>query len=433
LQNKTNASISSGVLGGQVQYLFTDYTVYAFNDKDVRKRMNVFSSISVLPSCQNANGSHISYTEVIEKNKDNSFTRYRFTNFDNGYLDEPSDAIIQESRTPYERYASKAHERGKLLLLENYDALGKKVTSKSIEYEKDITSNNYVRAMEARYRNVCPGTAVSYDEGVSYKIYTYLFRPKTETESFYDPVSTSVWQSATTNYVYTDKKLMRSVSFANSDGSIHKTEYKYPFDFSGNSVLNQMINNNILSSVVEENEYKDNQLLKKTVTDYKNWGNNLIEPERINIQQFPNGQLENRITYHKRDPRGNPQHISKDGVENTVYLWGYSYQYPIAEIKNAVYSDVNQYINEATLNNIAGKTKLTSADSITINNIRLQLPKSQITTYTYKAQVGLTSTTDPRGVSTYYEYDDFGRLSGTYLVENGKKKYIKTYQYNYAK
>jgi YD repeat-containing protein len=433
LQNKTNASISSGVLGGQIQYLFTDYTVYAFADNNVRREISMFSSISVLPACQNTNGSHIGYTEVIEKYQDNSFTRYQFTNFDNGYLDESSDAIIQQSRTPYERYASKAHERGKLLLLENYNASMKKVKSKMIEYEKDIASNNYVRAMEARYKNVCPNTVVSYDEGVSYKIYTYLFRPKKETENLYDPISTNLWQSTTTNYIYTDKKLMRSVSFANSDGSIHKTEYKYPFDISGNSILNQMINNNMLSPVVEQAEYRNGLLLKKTVTDYKNWGNNLIEPEIIKMQFTQSGQLENRIAYHNRDLRGNPRYITKDDVNKVVYLWGYNYQYPIAEIKNTTYSEVIRYISESTLNAIAGKAELTTADSITINNLRNQLSSAQVTTSTYKPLVGLTSVIDPRGFATYYEYDNVGRLSGTYIMEDGKKQYIKRYQYNYAK
>lgn len=161
LQNKTNASKSSGVLGGQIQYYFTDYIVYAFNDKDIKRKMSSFSSFSVLPSCHNANGCHVGYTEVIEKREDNAFSRYVFTNFDNGYLDEPAEAIIQETRTAYEPYASKEQERGNLVEQEDYNSGGVRVKNKIISYEKDNSSTtNYVRAMNALYRSVCPNTSI---------------------------------------------------------------------------------------------------------------------------------------------------------------------------------------------------------------------------------------------------------------------------------
>jgi len=54
-----------------------------------------------------------------------------------------------------------------------------------------------------------------------------------------------------------------------------------------------------------------------------------------------------------------------------------------------------------------------------------------ITTYMYKPLVGITKTTDPRGVTTYYEYDTFNRLKQTYIVENGEKKILQKYDYHF--
>ncbi len=157
LQNKENSTKSSGVLGGQLQYYFLDYTVYAFNDNNVKRKMNVFSSQSVLPGCHNSNGSHIGYTEVIEKRADNAFTRYRFTNFDNGHMDKSADTTIQLSRTAYEPYASKEQERGLLILQEEYDKYGLLIERKTMNYIK--SDESYVRAMKARYWDICPSGA----------------------------------------------------------------------------------------------------------------------------------------------------------------------------------------------------------------------------------------------------------------------------------
>ena len=52
-----------------------------------------------------------------------------------------------------------------------------------------------------------------------------------------------------------------------------------------------------------------------------------------------------------------------------------------------------------------------------------------VTIYTYKPLVGLTSETDPAGRTTYYEYDDFGRLE---LIRDQNDNIVKKYRYNHA-
>lgn len=55
---------------------------------------------------------------------------------------------------------------------------------------------------------------------------------------------------------------------------------------------------------------------------------------------------------------------------------------------------------------------------------------NQTYTYTYIPHVGVNSITDPRGITTYYRYDENGRLVETYQLVNERKQIINAYQYH---
>lgn len=115
LETHGNHGTSSGVQGGQVQYSFSSFEVEDIHGGNFKYWKNIFSSQSLLPGCDNIQGSHIGYSEVIERRADGSFTRYQFSNFDNGHLDEAPAAVLQPGRSPYEPYSSTAVERGRLI------------------------------------------------------------------------------------------------------------------------------------------------------------------------------------------------------------------------------------------------------------------------------------------------------------------------------
>jgi YD repeat-containing protein len=53
-----------------------------------------------------------------------------------------------------------------------------------------------------------------------------------------------------------------------------------------------------------------------------------------------------------------------------------------------------------------------------------------VTSYTYLPGVGVASQTTPDGQTTYYEYDDRGRLSYIYRMDGDVKSIIEQYDYN---
>jgi YD repeat-containing protein len=62
------------------------------------------------------------------------------------------------------------------------------------------------------------------------------------------------------------------------------------------------------------------------------------------------------------------------------------------------------------------------------DDLRIIPADAQMTTYTYDPLVGVTSQTDAKGMTIYYEYDELERLK---VIKDQNGNIVKTYQYNY--
>lgn len=79
---------------------------------------------------------------------------------------------------------------------------------------------------------------------------------------------------------------------------------------------------------------------------------------------------------------------------------------------------------------ITGVTSITlsSASSLYIDELRIYPSLSQLTTFSYLAPIGQVNTTDPNGVTSYFEYDTYGRLV---LMRDCNRKILKQFKYHY--
>lgn len=151
-------------------------------------------------------------------------------------------------------------------------------------------------------------------------------------------------------------------------------------------------------------------------------------------------------TFPKYDSKGNILEIKPaDGI-TTSYIWGYDNQYPIAKVINATYQDITNVLGTATLTQLNNGYKqvvvspgppqviykniaLTDAEIRTMLMVlQTSLTNAQVSIFTYKPLVGITSTTDVKGRNTYYEYDEFNRLK-TEKDHNGKILSENEYHY----
>ncbi len=423
LTNKEKSTLSSGILGGQFKYYFDDYQVQGMGaDKNVKRVIKAFSSQSVLPACINSSGCHIGYTEVVEKRINGSFIRYQYTNFDNGYLDEAPDAVLNPNRTPYAPYLSRATERGQLLSEKAYSAEGLLKQSKEITYER--SSNSYVPSMKTSLKNICPQTVITYADGCAYRVPLYTSRVKLCNNFNYD--NPQLPGNTRTEYVYDPDGLIKEV-ITDVNGGKRKIAYKRPRECT-EDIPAKMAKEHILSPIVEEIEYviptgKVAQQLKRAKYEY-----NLLEKKHFICSMIWEavGNTMLRSVYECRhfDQWNHPMYVVTN-KDKTVYLWGYNYMYLIAEIRGATIEEVERAM-DGKLDDLC---KSMNPDPEKFIQLRAALPHALITSYTHKLMTGVTSVTDPRGVTTYYEYDLLQRLK---TEKNMNKEVEKTYDYQYA-
>ncbi len=262
----------------------------------------------------------------------------------------------------------------------------------------------------------------------------------------------------TTTYHYdnSDHLLPTRTIVTTSDGGPMITKTHYPDDVTtgslqggdltidANLAVAQLKSNGSayrIAAPIQMETYKDqdddglaesNELLTVQRTNYKDWDIDLGLPTNTDII-LPSGSmflsgvydpstnpLELRSIYHEYSSDGNPLELSRKDDYHVVYIWGYNERFPIAKIVNASYAD----IPSSTIADIQSKSNLdndhcmgTSGCNeatlrVALNDLRgiSGLSDAMITTYTYDPQVGMTSQTDLNGQTTYYSYDELGRL-----------------------
>ncbi|MBL7851128.1 MAG: hypothetical protein JNN04_09515 [Cyclobacteriaceae bacterium] len=201
-------------------------------------------------------------------------------------------------------------------------------------------------------------------------------------------------------------------------------------------------------------------------------------PDKVQISSGASA-LEDRVFYHQYDANGNILEVSRSSDARVSYLWGYENTLPVANVKNASSNEIfftsfeygpdlgNSTLGDShcgTRSSLTGINKtltgltttksyllsywkkvsgvwtyysVTVSSGITsylinlsgqIDDVRFHPIDAQMTTYTHKPQVGLTSTSDVNNQPTYYEYDTQGRL---YTVRDFQGNILRQYKYHF--
>lgn len=309
-------------------------------------------------------------------------------------------------------------------------------------YNQNVQSSTDAYLITKTYDYPLHSSPPSYREFEGFNVHKYKFYSAwvyKDTSTVYDYDENGGVVKSKTVYEFGNPLHTQQtrVSTTGSDQKTVEINYKYPHekvslgqDPSG--VYQAMVNDHVIQPVVEEQRLKDALQTDFTRINYTQPFAHLFYPDNIQVQSVAASPVESRINYHKYDDAGNALSVSQEKGSKICYVWGYGKSKPIAEIKNAEYATVEAVLGGAgAINTFCSsytKTDTEVRSFLAALSTDTRLKDAQVTTFTYDLLVGTTSQTDPKGMTTYYEYDNFQRLKS---VKDQDGNIIKSHDYHY--
>ncbi|AUP78995.1 RHS repeat domain-containing protein [Flavivirga eckloniae] len=450
--------ITTGLLMTKVinHYHSTNYRLYNTLNLPpitISKNYLVRTSGSVVAMGSSAQGNPVGYSKV----KVTHTGTVEGSSFFSEYFYNNKPSVVREevylSGVPY--FAP--YSNGQLLKEKHYNSLGKLVSEKSFKYsqreqskisiEVGILDIGYFRDL-LNPPNSLDHIPSSYIGYAPYHIRSEWWHLDKEKGTIYD-VNGNNPVANVTNYIYHSEihKLPTEINTTNSKGEVLKTLNSYPSDKPTgvgipSLVYNKMVEQNILSPVIKQETFKNDVLLTTKANVFNNW-DNVILPKSVKTGKGTN-DLEDRIEFVKYNNTGKILEVKRTNGAPTCYIWGYKGEYPIAKLDGVHYSAISTSIisNLQTLSNADDDrtvdiinsngliTKVGKEGSLreALRNLRNSLPNAMVTTYTYDPLIGVTSLTDSKGYTTYYDYDEFNRLE---FVKDADGNLMSENKYNY--
>lgn len=415
LTNGINSFQSSGILTQLYKYSQLGQSIPEYNGFG-NITIDSYSSQSYLPSIGNMSNNHIEYSEVVERNGDNSFVIYQYTNYSDGHHDLPNIMTLSDQPSIYEPTNSRDQERGLLKSSKEYDSAKQLQRAVSFHYERSgELENNYVPIYKFRYGAM---GSKKWIRGSLYYAYTYTMRPKTQVETIYEGGDSLRKE---TLYTYNNLGLVETITTSQSDSRKKRVTLRYPDSFSG-SQYEKMVENNRISPVVEKViETLDDSLYNVVYKQRNKFERNPVKPTSVHFA-YGNEEYQQMASYIY-DEYYNIAEYNPINGPITTYLWGYKGLYLIAAVKDATRPEVLGLLQSPDF------TTLYSPDTMAIKRLRASLTHGGMTTYYYNSFGKISETVEPNGRCTTCHYDALGRLIA---VKDEDGKYIEVYNYNYA-
>jgi len=380
------------------------------------------TSGSSIPGANAARGNHIGYSRVVEVFEDeagNTIGQKEYT-YDN---QETIPLLYGQTSVSYENTNGQ---------LRNERVFDQSLSSlvKHTDFNDIFDDTGMVRGL--KYTEKESNLAFIHD--FEYRAQFVAPKEIIETEHYAGGGSMVTQQ----HHEYNNNYLLKKSTTTRSDGKTEESIIKRAADYSvaGSSLISEMRGKHLVAPAIEQIRKVDGEVVEASAVKYAyHSGDDMVlkdEEYRFNpdlgaFEESSNAIVFNsyelRSRFSQYDNKGNLREFTGSEGVTTVFLWGYDQNFPVAKIENASLAQVDGIMGVGFH---AGSGPL---DGTQINNLKSGLPDAMITTFTYRPGVGLATVTDPNGITTTYEYDDFSRLQ---VVRDNNGDIVSHYRYHYA-
>lgn len=349
-------------------------------------------------------------------------------------------------------FTDNSYKRGKLLEENIFNESNQIVKKTKIDYTDFLISNSY-----GYHQGFTKPLYTQSEEhnltrlitaGKKYKIAQFL--PTKKTVSLYDALGQE--SKTIADFTYNPNGLLKTNTVLDSKGDINIEKYYYPTDvLTTNSLPGEVLTSqdkatyDLMSSAGKNNiatpiqiENYTNATLKNTnrrIFNVFDTTSNIVLPQTLKFSKGNNAFQNQYVISSYESGTGNPTELSRENGKKTVFIWGYNKNKLIARLENISLSTISASTitslqNASNLDIDNCKTSSCKEEQLRtqLNNLRILYPNAMITTYTYDPLIGVTSTTDERGRTIYYEYDQYNRLI---MVKDHDGNIVSENKYNY--
>jgi hypothetical protein len=482
MENEEGNPVSSGVLVSFSNYAFLYHNNVNVTAYDAVVCDNYAVGSSPKTGLGATQGSHIGYERVTVKNSgdgSNGKTEYYFTTA-RKYPD------IANQNFPFPPRLSKDDLRGLLTKTNVYDSAGELVSQELSEFSSQVKDVYSGLAVGIRFGGASKEFLDTY--GVARYTSQKLWVHKNAAFSKLIEAEDTLVNQQNFYYENTGKhvQLTRKETIVNEQDKLTE-RYRYAHDLSRSAlsgVAGIMQDAHMVNALIEETSWRNDKLISYELIKYDNIPEVGIKPkavyqlplvlplEEFSLPPDPTellNSLTEEVTFMSYDEKGNVlELLSREGVRKG-YIWSASTNQVIAEAVNAGYNQLfytsfeedgnvegdgktgdKSFIGSFSVSkpSAAGEYILSywlkeggewvfheermTGDRILrgqVDEVRVFPREAVMNTYTYKPGIGLSSQTDGNNITTYYEFDDFGRLE---YIRDEERNILKAIDYQYG-
>lgn len=395
-------------------------------------------------------GAYVGYSRVKVFEQGKGYTLYEYTNPES-HPNTQADVIWHAftntpSYTTFPVFGKVLYDNGKLDFALNNDVFRGKLLKKSVFDQQNTplksTIYNYteklfksmlaIRTLGNIYQNYTWAPASPFDTAPEppyqygyYKQRRYLLTNVIDNEYFNGQIVTK-----NKTVEYDDNYTLIKTEHQSDNLNSYRNEYYYPYDSVNSNELGMsaLIGSNRIGERILSYNFKNNEKLLEEKTLYNSF-NGLLLPKQV--KKFKSGSLNNTNEIYSqeitlRDNLGNVCEVMDKNGNRTSYIWGYNNTVIVAKIENASYSSIPASLLSLiqSYSNTGTETQLFNA----LTNLRNVMGSSFVTAYTYKPLIGVSTTTEPNGDVSKFEYDAMGRLK---IVRDRDDKILSENEYHY--